>query len=294
MGFTNDATKACGIPLIELKPKYARFTLCAACKKVGNQHIVREKLQLGDDTSRAWPKLETAMHLRDATGRSHSRDFDMLIPGKVKNWVTRRVKELIEQGIAKHHDDPLVEGHKLVYANWTRAWLLPQWDGNDFSEEFALDLLAKYEDAATKHKASVNHFLEPIVPQPTILMIPGDSICPHQSASQVGCAAESVEELEEALLDGACELAKFTCMIIMLEHSSLGHRPFKQQADFLQVLEQATRGRLKLLDELLEIEGQLDRAHCLRLGILPTTSYPLKGRTWSRFMINGAILALGL
>lgn len=272
----------CTIPLIKLHT--GRLTLCNACKKAGIRHIIRERLQPRTSEA-AWPKLVKALYLVQPSGASHSPDFDRLVHHKVKDWVTRQVRELMKKEIALETYDEHEKGYQIVYPDWTRAWLLMQWDGDNFTEEEALRLLALYGEPE-----GWGVIVPPSIDTlPSILLTPNDDIYPDDSVTAIvsndpaGEADFSIEELTDMLRQGAHELGRFNETIAMLSHQTVSSTMNVQDAT-----DTMSRLRLELIKQITEVELLLDRRQCEVAGV--STGWPFLGHLWKFWIGDGTVV----
>lgn len=220
------------------------------------------------------------MHLKRPDGSSHGSLFEELVPHKVKAWIARRVAFLKDEGILvpEWEDEGQRRGFRLVYPAWLRAWLLPQWEGDNFTEKAALKLLELYGEPEGWQAP------EPVVPPP--LPAPRDEVSPNDSISvcappRINNTGEyTITELEDMLRDGASELSRFNTLMALLQSRWLEDRAprDKIQADVETVLRQ----RVKLLLIVQDVERRLDRAQCEEAGIAATWCHT--GKLWKRWM----------
>ncbi|RMJ13885.1 hypothetical protein CDV36_006455 [Fusarium kuroshium] len=274
MGITNDANTACGKPLLNFKNPSKNFTLCNGCKKTASQHMIREKSQPAYFATTGWPKLELALYLKKPDGSSHSREFDMLVPQKVKTWLSRRHQEFIDHGICWDTYDAKNDGYKLIYAPWSRAFLHSQWDGSDLSEKGALLLLEKYGEPEMEN-------LDIACPRglsdlPTI--VADDSV--SNTGGNRGSRAQ-IAHFHAVLEDGTLQLLNLTTMVLTTYRmlvDGVGSRD--EEKEMMKLLDQLFESRLMCLKELTEAENGLDDAIREELGLGSDIIYPHSGQRW--------------
>ncbi|WAO97285.1 Hypothetical protein NCS54_01500700 [Fusarium falciforme] len=274
MGITNDANTACGKPLLNFKNPAKNFTLCNGCKKTASQHMIREKSQPAYFATTGWPKLELALYLKKPDGSSRSRDFDMLVPQKVKAWLSRRHQDFVDNGICWDSYDGNDGGYKLIYAPWSRGFLHPQWDGSDLSEKGALLLLEKYgEPEMDTSDVTCPRGLSHL---PTLLA--DDSV--SNTGGKGGPGADAAH-FHAVLEGGTLQLLNFTTMILTTYRMLVeGVDSGDEEKEMMKLLNQLFESRLMCLKELAEAEQGLDDAVREELGLGPDVIYLYSGQRW--------------
>ncbi|GKT61269.1 hypothetical protein ColTof4_01354 [Colletotrichum tofieldiae] len=116
---TNDEETVCGLSPLRFKgAKGIRFEFGAGCIRAMYQHLVRYALQRSNIRSAHWKDLERAIPA-----------FEREVKHRVVRSLEAKLHELERLGavrLAEQDDGAPV----LVYEDWTRAWLKPDWDGS--------------------------------------------------------------------------------------------------------------------------------------------------------------------
>ncbi|KAM5350899.1 hypothetical protein ACJ41O_003622 [Fusarium nematophilum] len=251
---------ACGRPLLDLQGSTEHFVLCGGCKKRATQHLVREQPQPPLAHVQGWPEVEAALYLKNADGTSHSREFDMLIPNKVKSFLKSRMERLITLG-----------GFSVIWQPWSRAYLLDTWDGEDLDEAACMRLLQEHgEPANAPAYANTSQ---------------ARGIDPDDSISCVGIHrdAHKAHDLQALLDDGAGELMAVTAVVLHMQRRLLG--TYVDDADRQRdecFLEKALGTCGEMVKELLLIETELDDA--LRGDLPKSCRNPHYGDVWKLFI----------
>ncbi|KAF5530884.1 hypothetical protein FNAPI_13442 [Fusarium napiforme] len=262
MGITNDAETACNQPLDKFRRPGVNFTLCPGCKKAATQHLIREHAQPCWFSTTGWPKIERSLYLKQEDGSSHSAEFENI----VRSWVQRRHKELQDAGICFDSYDKHNAGYRLMYAPWSRAFLLDEWDGQDLSQKGAELLLAKYGE-------------------PPMVEDHDDFDVDIQASESVSNAGENfmatIEMLRTKIDEGTQQLIEWNVMILQIYRLLIEDEGCDDdRRGLMGVLDQLFEKRRELVWEMRETEEELDDAYRELFGLGKDVCYPFKGKVW--------------
>ncbi|SCO58648.1 uncharacterized protein FFMR_15804 [Fusarium fujikuroi] len=262
MGITNDAETACNQPLEKFRRPGVNFTLCPGCKKAATQHLIREHAQPCWFSTTGWPKIERSLYLKQEDGSSHSAEFENI----VRSWVQRRHKELQDAGICFDSYDNRNTGYRLMYAPWSRAFLLDEWDGHDLSQKGAELLLARYGE-------------------PLMVEDHDDfevDIQASESVSNAGDNFTATIEMHRAKIDeGTHQLIGWNVMILQIYRILIEDDDCDgDRRGLMDILDQLFGKRRELVCEMRETEEELDDAYRELLGLGNDVSYPFHGKVW--------------
>ncbi|RBQ77538.1 hypothetical protein FVER14953_21735 [Fusarium verticillioides] len=266
MGITNDAETACNQPLDKFRRPGVNFTLCPGCKKAATQHLIREHAQPCWFSTTGWPKIERSLYLKQEDGSSHSAEFENIVPHKVRSWVQRRHKELQDAGICFDSYDKHSTGYRLMYAPWSRAFLLDEWDGQDLSQKGAELLLAKYGE-------------------PPIVEDHDDFEVDIQASESVSNAGDNfmatIEMLRAKIDEGTQQLIEWNVMILQIYRLLIEDEDCDDdRRGMMGILDQLFDKRRELVWEMRETEEELDDAYRELFGLGKDVSYPFQGKVW--------------
>nr|XP_036575801.1 uncharacterized protein CTRU02_14210 [Colletotrichum truncatum]KAF6782433.1 hypothetical protein CTRU02_14210 [Colletotrichum truncatum] len=275
-----------------------------------NWHLIRHEASLSTCTTRARSELERKMYLVRPNGKRWSEEFDRILWPRLVAALKARYRKLGE------HEVWYVDEDQVVYAAWSKAFLLEEWDGVSFSRAYAERLLRGAEagidsppgdDGDDIDKDGEHNDSEERRPQDddNETVRPEDSVSnmipatPAPTPGRRGLAqkAQPTVVLEEAdddddalemkglsfdsirglMLCGAANLVDFRWRISCQDHGLVeGDRAARRETETL---------REQCLEELRLLDAALDRAAAREMGIRDReVASPAMGPIWGQML----------
>ncbi|KLP05072.1 Uncharacterized protein LW94_1535 [Fusarium fujikuroi] len=153
-----------------------------------------------------------------------------------------------------------------MYAPWSRAFLLDEWDGHDLSQKGAELLLARYGE-------------------PLMVEDHDDfevDIQASESVSNAGDSFTATIEMHRAKIDeGTHQLIEWNVMILQIYRILIEDDDCDgDRRGLMDILDQLFGKRRELVCEMRETEEDLDDAYRELFGLRNDVSYPFHGKIW--------------
>ncbi|KAF5688723.1 hypothetical protein FCIRC_1733 [Fusarium circinatum] len=185
---------------------------------------------------------------------------------EVRSWVQRRHKELQDAGICFDSYDKRSTGYRLIYAPWSRAFLLDEWDGQDLSQKGAELLLAKYGEP-------------PMIEDHDDFSV---DIQASESVSNAGDNFMTTVEIHRAKIDeGTQRLVEWNVTILRIYRILIEDEVCDGDVGgLMDILDELFDKRRELVGEMRETEEELDDAYRELFGLGNDIRYPFPGKVW--------------
>lgn len=295
----------CGRPLTTLKADNTRHVWGPDCSRAMNQHLIRHSLTLRSCETQEMGELKRALHLVRDDGSRWSAEFDRIMVPRVANALKARYRALGKHGVWRVDE---VTG-EVVYADWGKGFLRPEWDGVSFKRADAerLLLLGGGQDGGGveigEGRCDEDDDHETIRPEDSVsnifLLTPPPTPRRQRHAHRPRLPAVAEEEYEdEGALENPLEGLSFGIIRELILEAAGNLFDFKRYIDSLdhgvehggaEARAAAEALRDRCLEELEVLEGALDRAAVRDMGIRDAVGVrsPPMGAIWGQLLGGG-------